>query len=143
MLTLGVSPTVDCFASEANFKCQKWINLGLSKHSGCIGFDFFSTDPRKLAKETLFIFPPKNLLTKTVMHIVRYYTTHRMVLVYHQFNEIPLAIPYLANFQQRTLDFNKPRTIIPAEFQLKIQEQLFYGFWNRKAKMLKILALNC
>ena len=143
MKLLRVCPTVDCFASEANFKCSKWINFGLSQHKGCIGFDFFSTDPRKLQKEVLFLFPPKNLLTKTIMHIVRYYTTHKMVLVYHQFNEVPMAVPYLKEFRQRSLVFKEPRTIIPAEFQLKIQDQLFYGFWNRKAKGLNVLALNC
>ena len=77
------------------------------------------------------------------MHIVRYYTTHKMVLVYHQFNEVPMAVPYLKEFRQRSLVFKEPRTIIPAEFQLTIRDQLFYGFWNRKAKVLKVLALNC
>ena len=143
MTALGVTPTVDCFASEANFKCDKWINFGLSKNKGCIGFDFFSTDPRLLAREVLYIFPPKNLLTKTVMHLVRYYPAQKMILVYHQFNEVPMVIPHLSGMKQRVLEYNEPRTIIPAEFQLKIHDQLFYGFWNRKAKALKILALNC
>ena len=143
MKALNVIPTVDCFASEANFKCEKWINFGLSGHKGCISFDFFSTNPEKLKKEILYVFPPKNLLTKTVMHLVRYYAKHKIVLVYHQFNEVPMAIPHLSGFQKRYLHFKKPRTIIPAEFQLTINNQLFYGFWNKKAKALKILALNC
>ena len=77
------------------------------------------------------------------MHLVRFYSTHKIVLVYHQFNEVPMAIPHLSDFKQRHLHLRQPRTIIPAEFQLKIQDQLFYGFWNKKAKALKILALNC
>ena len=143
MESLGVAPTVDCFASQANFKCDKWINFGLTQHKGCISFDFFSTNPEKLKNEVLFVFPPKNLITKTIMHLVRYYENHQIVLVYHQFNEIPMGIPHLAGFKQRKLEFYEPRTIIPAEFQLKIEDQLFYGFWNKKAKALKILALNC
>ena len=143
MSKLGVTPSVDCFASEANFKCDKWINFGLSSHKKCIAFDFFSINPEYLLQEVLYIFPPKNLLTKVVSHIVRYYTTHQIVLVYHQFNEVPMAIPKLDGLRKREIIFREPRTIIPAEFQLKIEDQLFYGFWNRKAKALKILAINC
>ena len=143
MNSLGVFPTVDCFASEANFKCEKWINFGLSSHEKCIGFDFFSMNPDRLFDEILYIFPPKNLLTKVIAHIVRYYTTQRMVLVYHQFNEVPMAIPKLTTLKTRDLVFREPRTIIPAEFQLKIENQLFYGFWNRKPKALKLVAINC
>ena len=143
MNQVGIIPTIDCFASEANFKCDRWINFGLSQHKGCIGFDFFSMDPEKMKGEILYVFPPKNMLTKTIMHLVRYYTTSKIVLVYHQFNEVPMAVPHLSVFSQRSIQFNQPRTIIPAEFQLRIKEQLFYGFWNKKAKALKIIALNC
>ena len=66
-----------------------------------------------------------------------------MILVYHQFNEVPMAIPKMDGLKKRECTYREPRTIIPAEFQLKIEEQLFYGFWNRKAKALKIMAINC
>ena len=140
---LKVQPTVDCFASEANFKCKKFINFGLSKHKNCIGFDFFSTNPQKLRTEILYCFPPKNILNKVVTHLVRYYKKHKWILVYHQFNEVPFAIPKLRFLQTKERKIRGPRTIIPAEFQLKIEEQLFYGFWNQKPKTINWIAVNC
>ena len=143
MKRLGISPTVDCFASEANFKCKKWINLGLSKHKGCIGFDFFSLNPKLVKSEVLYLFPPKNILSKVVTHLTRYYRTHKWVLVYHQFGEIPFAIPKIKSLQNRELKVHGPRTVIPAEFQLMIENQMLYGFWNRKPKSINFIAVNC
>ena len=141
---LRVKPTIDCFASSANKKCDKWVNFGLTGDQSCIAFDFFSIKPSDLMSEILWVFPPKNLIQQTMAHLARYYLNHRFLLVFHSFGETPLGLPHLLQAGGKLANFTRfPASIIPAEKQLHFENQLFYGFWNDKVRATKILRMNC
>ena len=141
---LNIQPTVDCFASKANRKCERWINFGLHSDQNCIAFDFFSVNPEKLKNEVLWVFPPKNMIQQTMAHLLRYYRYHKFLLIFHSFGETPLGLPPLLEAGGKISNFPRfPASIVPAEKKLVYEGQEYWGFWNDKVKATKIISLNC
>ena len=139
-LNLNIRPTVDVFASKANAKCEKWVNFGLTGEDNCIGFDFFSMNPLNLTNEFLWVFPPKNIVNLAATHLTRYYSNTDFAFLFHSFGEWPIGIASLIQMGGIVYDIpNAPISIVPAEFQLHFEDQLFYGVWNSKIKATKIL----
>ena len=129
---LKVVPSIDLFASRANFKCANWINYGLEDFPGCIGFDFFSVNPNLFRNQVLFAFPPKNIINKVATHLDRFYKKHRFILIFHSFAEMPIGIaPLLKRASLQKVDI---KTVIPAETELFIDGTKHWGFLNRKPK---------
>ena len=116
----GFRCTVDTMASDSNYKCAKYIkwrddNL---KFRNCIGIDFMSIDSKKLKTDKLYCFPPKNFLDHTADHLLHFYSDTQFILVYHQFDEIPLSIVRLLSLpttRKVVLTTKQPVTFIPSE----------------------------
>ena len=137
---LNICPTIDVFASKANTKCKRWINFGLEGDDNCLGYDFFSMNPLDLENEFLWAFPPKNIVNLAATHLFRYYKKNEFAFMFHSFGEWPAGISSLIEMGGRVFDIpNFPISIVPAEFQLHFEGQLFYGFWNSKIKGTKIV----
>ena len=137
---LNIVPSIDLFASRANFKCPKWINYGLENFPGCVGFDFFAINPNLFKNQFLFAFPPKNIVNKVATHLNRFYKKHKFVLIFHVFAELPIGIPILLE-RSRLVELDIT-TIIPAEFELIFNEQKHWGFVNTKPKATYALCHN-
>ena len=137
-----VQPTVDLFASESNFKCPKWVNLGRSDHHNCIGFDFFSLNPDKIERDLIYAFPPKNCINQVATHMAKFYKRHKILLIFHSFGEIPAGIASLIQIGGRLQLLTGIKTVIPAEYKLIINDKVHWGFFNTKAKALYVLILN-
>ena len=111
---------VDCMASMANFKCDKFIirkHLRVP-HPGIIGFDFLNTKKAELEGLNLFIFPPKVILEKVARHLAVEFSDFNFALVFHQFTELPIGIEQLLrlpNTEVITLTTNKAFTFVPSE----------------------------
>ena len=126
-----IFPKVDAMATLANTKCTQYITLGKDSDPRCIGYDFFSYDPVKLKGIPFYIFPPKNVVFNTAQHLWKYYMKHEWIFIFHSFGELPATIaPLLKHVQKVNLD--TPSSIVPAEKQLKVGDELHWGFWNRK-----------
>ena len=122
----GFKCTVDCMSSDTNSKCPKylkWRDDNVS-YKNCIGIDFLMTVSPYLQSQKLYIFPPKNVLAKTVDHLLEYYSNTKFVLVYHQFDEIPLPIVRLLALptsRQIRLTDKQAITFIPSEKRVKLE----------------------
>ena len=139
---LNVRPQVDLFASQANAKCDQWINFGPTNHKSCLGFDFFCHNPARLKGKILYAFPPKNIIDKAIYHLTRYYKHHKVMLIMHVFNEWPPATPQLIQIGAKMQKLESPCTVIPAEFQLEIDGHMHYGFYNNKPKATYLCSWN-
>ena len=139
---LNVRCDIDVFASKANKKCEQWINFGPTNMPNCVGFDFFCMNPMKLKGQILYAFPPKNILNKAISHLTQFYKSHKVVLMFHIFNEWPAATPKLVQLGAEFHKIGQGVTIVPAEFQLKFEGQMHYGFWNEKPKQTVIATWN-
>ena len=129
---LSVVPSIDLFASRANYKCPNWVNYGIEETTGCIGFDFFGLNPNLIKSQVLFAFPPKNIINKVATHLDRFYKKHKFILLFHSFAEMPIGIAPL--LKRGSLKKVNVRTIIPAETELMFDDHKHWGFINRKPK---------
>ena len=122
----GFRCTVDTMASDTNYKCPKYIkwrddNLHFRN---CIGFDFMSFDINELQNQKLYCFPPKNFLDHTADHLLQFFSETPFILIYHQFDEIPLSVVRLLSLpstRKVTLTSSQPVTFIPSEKRTTIQ----------------------
>ena len=101
----GFKCTIDCMATKANAKCKKFIQWQDDKItvSNCIAFDFLNTLPRKLVNERLYIFPPKNCLTKTAVHVFKHFKNTKFIFVFHKIYELPLGCEKLLSLPKAHL----------------------------------------
>ena len=65
-------------------------------------------------------------------HLWRYYQRHDWMLIFHSFGEIPAAIAPLLKLNVTKIALDKELTVVPAEKQLKIGDEIHWGFKNRK-----------
>ena len=139
---LNVRPDLDVFASEANKKCLEWINLGINSSKHCLGYDFFCMNPNVLKNRILYAFPPKNIVNQAIYHLAKYYKNHRVILLIHIFQEWPAAFPKLVQIGATIKEYTNIQGIVPAEFQLKYNGEMHYGFWNNRAKKMALIHWN-
>ena len=105
----------------------------------CLGFDFFSYDTKKLINVPFYIFPPKNVLTMVAKHLWQYYQHHEWMLIFHSFGEIPPSVAPLLTLNVIQTTLEKASTVVPAEKQLKIGDEIHWGFLNRKPAQTLVL----
>ena len=111
----------------------------------CIGTDFFSIDSKTIEQYKLYIFPPKQLVSKVAIHLAQYYKNHQYMMIFHAFSNIPLGLENIINQKARILQIEeKELTIIPCENQLEFQGDIYAGKWNNRSKTTFILfSKNC
>ena len=97
-----------------------------------MGFDFFSLNPEMLANLPFYIFPPKNILNTVASHLWKFYGDHQWMLIFHSFGDLPPAIAPLLNFRHKLVKLESEITVVPAEKKLIIENDIHWGFKNRK-----------
>ena len=122
----GFKCDIDCMSSDTNSKCPKYIKWRDDNvnYKNCIGLDFLMTVSPFLQSRKLYVFPPKNVLAKTVDHLLEYYKDTKFILLYHQFDEIPLAIVKLLalpTVRHVRLTDKQAITFIPSERRVTME----------------------
>ena len=138
-------PDIDMMATRQNTKAKKYIAWGKpytipDEMTECIGIDFFAINPNEFKQQKLYIFPPKSIVTKVIIHLATYYRNHDYMLIFHAFGALPLGLENLIN-QGATLHqcVNREISIVPCEHILEFQDQQYAGKWNSRAKETFIL----
>ena len=72
-------------------------------------------------------------------HLWQFYSQHEWMLIFHSFGELPPAIAPLLRLNVIQKELKEACTVVPAEKQLKIGEELHWGFLNRKPAKTLIL----
>ena len=65
-------------------------------------------------------------------HLWQYYQQHDWMLIFHSFGEIPASVAPLLKLNVTKTALEDHLTVIPAEKQLKIGDEVHWGFKNRK-----------
>ena len=122
----GFRCTLDCMASDTNAKCPKYIKWRDDNihYKNCIGTDFLMIDPSQIKNQKLYVFPPKNVMAKTADHLLEYYRKSKFIYVYHQFDELPLAVVRLLALpttRQVKLTEKQAITFIPSEKRVTLE----------------------
>ena len=100
-------------------------------------------NPYLLKDEILYIFPPKVITGKVACHLARYYSNHKILMVFHAFMELPLGIENLINLGATLTPWADGHiSIVPCENLLEFNNQKFTGKWNTTHKTTYILRLN-
>ena len=68
----------------------------------------------------------------TAQHLWKYYQKHEWLLIFHSFGDIPPAVAPLLKLKVTKVKLEEMSTIVPAEKQLKIGDEIHWGFLNRK-----------
>ena len=122
----GTKLAVDCLATQANSKCPEYIGLKPTElekvpffqNKEQIFLNFLETRRRHLSSKTLYLFPPKSFLAQVASHLSKHFWNHPFVLLFHRFEEIPLAISPLLRHPNSKLVLitnKKAITYFPAE----------------------------
>ena len=80
-------------ASDTNKKCDyyiKWQDDRIASDN-CVAFDFLNTQPSKLKHKRLYVFPPKNCVTKTAIHLYKHFKNTKFIFIFHKIFELPLG----------------------------------------------------
>ena len=139
---LQIYPTVDGFATATNKKLPKYITLDETDREAWAE-DFFFTSDSNLRNELLYLFPPKQCLTRVLGWAAK--TSVQFVLLFHVFDAWPLGFGKLRmrkNIKIWQLPVDTALTIIPAEKKLEIWGETFQGFVNKRAKQTVLLTAN-
>ena len=118
---LDIQPTVDLMASETNRKTKWFINRGPTNHPECLGIEFFAMNPSRLRGHTLYIFPPKVMLTKVLSTLANSYTTFQILLIFPVWEEMPVGwarVTKAFSSVKMLVYRNGPLSIIPDDKQL-------------------------
>ena len=134
---------VDLFASEANTKTEYFYSLYPNKNPNCLGIDFFDVNPEDLKSLTLFAFPPKNILHKTLVHIKNHFMRHKMVILLKAFEHFPASLACMASHENIQI-FVLPDflTLVPAEKVCWVNGIRLFAKKNTWAKANLIVFLN-
>ena len=122
----GIELSVDCLATQANAKCPEYIGLKPTElektphfdHTRQIFLDFLQLPRGKVKNKNLYLFPPKSFLAPVAAHLRDHFIGHPFVLVFHRFEELPLAVtPLLKHKKSRLvlISEKKALTFFPAE----------------------------
>ena len=107
----GFCCDIDCMASDTNTKCKKFFKWqdDRIRMSSCVGFDFLNTNPKPFINKSLFIFPPKNIITKTAVHVFKHYKNTKFIFLFHKFYELPMGCDKLLTLPNTKLVKLAPR----------------------------------
>lgn len=122
----GIKLAVDCLANQANAKCPEYIGLKPTElektpffnHTRQVKLNFLQVKRADLPNRTLYVFPPKCFLSQVVAHLKAHFLNIPFVLLFHRFEEIPLAIAPLLSHPRTQLVMladRKAITYFPAE----------------------------
>ena len=81
----GLYPTIDCMATFANTKCNRFIEFYSSPDGKAVDRDFLAI--RQLKDTCCYVFPPKKLLTKTLLHINENFADKDWIVLFHRWLE--------------------------------------------------------
>ena len=101
----GFKCDIDCMASDTNRKCKnylKWRDDRIA-NSDCLGFDFLNSNPKLYVNKKLFIFPPKNIVTKTAVFLFKHFKNTRFIFLFHKIFELPLGCDKLLTLPKTEL----------------------------------------
>ena len=122
----GIKLAVDCLANHANSKCPEYIGLRPTElektpffnHTKQLKINFLQVKREDLPNRTLYVFPPKPFLAQVAAHLRAHFLNIPFVLLFHRFEELPLAITPLLNHRKSILVMvadRKAITYFPAE----------------------------
>lgn len=112
----GFQCNIDCMASDTNKKCKKFLKWrDKVTLPSCVGFDFLNTNPKLLSNNSLFIFPPKNIVTKTAVHIFKHFKNTKFIFLFHKIFELPMGCEKLL-----TLPNTRLVKLAPSEYSKNV-----------------------
>ena len=142
MELLQFYPTVDAFATKANKKVAKYISLDYTDDEKW-SEDFFHTSEFVLREELLYLFPPKQVLTK-VFAWARF-TSAPFIMIFHVFDFWPLGFEFIKNKPNTRiwqLPVDMAYTIFPCEKLLLLNDKVYFGIPNKRAKQTIVVISN-
>jgi hypothetical protein len=86
--TSDLVPTIDCMATNANAKCEKYISR--FHEDMAIGKNFLTIIPS--GNEILYCFPPKTLANVTAKHI--FTLRNKFIFIFHVMQEMPYFVAF-------------------------------------------------
>ena len=93
----GIEPTVDMMATSGNRRTKKYVNRGPTNDKDAIAFDVFSVDKAWVKSDTLYFFPPKNIVSQILFMIANRFMDQRILLIFHLFEEYPKGFARISN----------------------------------------------
>ena len=122
----GFKCTIDCMASDTNAKCDKYLKWRDDNiiYKKCVGLDFLMAPLSLFKGQRLYCFPPKNAMARAADHIMQYFADQKFIFVFHQFEELPLAIVRLLSLKSTRLvklTKKQPVTFIPSEKRVTLE----------------------
>ena len=86
IVTGELKPTIDCMATSANAKCEKYYSR--FHEDMALGTNFLTIKPDK--KENLYCFPPKTIADITARHVFQ--LENKYIFIFHVMNEFPFFV---------------------------------------------------
>lgn len=86
LVTNYVNPTVDCMATAANAKCEKYYSR--FHEDMAEGTNFLTKIPK--IEDILYCFPPKTIADITARHI--FSLPNKFIFIFHVMNEFPFFV---------------------------------------------------
>ena len=132
-----MSPTIDMMATSENRRTRRFVNRGPTNNEDAIAFDVFAVDRAWVKDDTLFFFPPKNILSQVLFLIANRFMENKVLLIIHLFEEYPKGFARIIADQRTRVRYwrGAPLSIIPDDkvllFDGKVRSQ-FSKLTSRK-----------
>ena len=140
---LNVKFDIDLMATSANTKCKEFIGLHPVYDHGQIGTDFFAYTGEKWLRKKLYIFPPKNIITKALRHIFTGFTRNKIAILMKVINEFPPGFENCFHHKKcYVYALENEITIIPSEKKLLLDDEVIAGDFNKIATKSILITLN-
>ena len=103
--------------------------------------DFFNSNLPK--DKIIFVFPPANIIDRTIMHILDKMTKHKIMLLFTVIENLPVAFPQLQKISRIFKFRNRyDLTFLPAETKTKLFQTEICGVPNHKKTASYLAFIN-
>ena len=113
-LKFRIKVDLDLMATPGNKKTTRYISNFPFKDSNRVGIDALSPDTVSWlsSQQTLYLFPPKNVATKTLDFVFNYLTKYKVLMIIHIFGEWPVGLGQFKKLKKERLSDHKKVTLL-------------------------------
>ena len=111
----SMTPSIDMMATAENRRTRRFVNRGPTNEKDALALDVFAVDQAWVKGETLYFFPPKNIVSQVLFLIANRFMENKVLLIIHLFEEYPKGFARIKNDPRTKVRYwrHAPLSIIP------------------------------
>ena len=111
----SMNPSIDMMATAENRRTRRFVNRGPTNEDDAVAIDVFSVDRAWVKDDTLYFFPPKNIVSQVLFLIANRFMDNKVLLIIHLFEEYPKGFARINKDPRSRIRYwrHAPLSIVP------------------------------